>query len=169
MMLFKLTSRKSSGFTIMEMIVVLALIGILSSLAMPSFQNSIIRKQIEAAMPLAEIAKKPISDAWPILRAFPHDNAAAGLPSADKIVSNLVSSVAIQDGAINITFGNRAHPSIAGKVLTLRPAIVVDAPVVPISWICGKADAPHQMTVKGSDQTTVSDNYLPLECRKIKS
>lgn len=162
-------SADSCGFTLIEMIVVIALIGILSALAMPSFQNSIIRKQVEAALPLADIAKGPIANTWKMDHTFLANNTAAALPAADKIVSNLVTSLTIKDGAINITFGNRAHRSIAGKILTLRPAIVADAPVVPITWLCGKAEAPNKMTAHGSDQTTIPDDFLPLECRKSKA
>ena len=63
-----------------------------------------------------------------MLQTFPPDNATAGLPVADKIVNNAISSVAVQDGAIHVTFGNRANAVIAGKILTLRAAMVEDAP-----------------------------------------
>ncbi len=68
---------------------------------------------------------------------------------------------------INITFGNRAQGVIKNKVLTMRPAIVEGAPVVPVTWVCGNADAPGKMTLKGNNQTTVPAGYLPLACRKI--
>ena len=74
--------------------------------------------------------------------AFPADNAAAALPPPEKIVSNLVSAVALENGAIHITFGNRANGAIRGKVLTLRPAVVEDAPVVPVAWVCGARRCP---------------------------
>ena len=72
--------------------------------------------------------------------------------------------MAVQDGVINITFGNRINGALAGKVLSLRPAVMTDAPVVPVAWVCGKAEAPTKMTVKGSDQTTVPTTFLPLDC-----
>jgi type IV pilus assembly protein PilA len=96
---------------------------------------------------------------------LPGDNTAAGLPVADKIVSNFISSVAVQDGAIHITFGNKANNTIRGKVLTLRPAVVVDAPIVPITWVCGYATAPEKMTIKGENKTNVPPNWLPIRCR----
>ncbi|HTD05028.1 pilin [Undibacterium sp.] len=159
--------KKNSGFTLLEMMVVVAVIAILALMALPSYQFKIVREQIEAGMSLADIAKKPIAAAWAAKQAFPADNAAADLPSADKIVNNYVSAVSIQDGVINITFGNRAHSSISGKVLTIRPAIVEGAPVVPVTWVCGNADAPNKMTVKGSNQSSVPVGYMPLPCRKI--
>jgi type IV pilus assembly protein PilA len=50
-------------------------------------------------------------------------------------------------------------------MLTLRPAVVEDAPVVPITWVCGYATAPDKMTIKGTNNTTVPAPYLPIKCR----
>ncbi len=153
------------AFTLIEMMVVIAIIAILAAMMMPFYQGKMIRQQIEAALPLADVAKGPIALAWALTQTFPADNAAAGLPSADKIVNNFVKAVTVQDGVINITFGNRAHPSLKDKVLSIRPAVVPDAPIVPVTWVCAKAQAPDKMTVKGNNQTTVADDFMPLECR----
>ena len=96
------------GFTLIEMMAVLAIIAILALMAVPSYMDRTVRQQIEAALPLADIAKKPVADAWGLLHAFPADNAATGLPVAEKVVSNHVSSLSVEDGAIHITFG-KAH------------------------------------------------------------
>lgn len=153
------------GYTLMEMMAVLAIITILALMAVPSYLDRIVRQQIEAALPLADVAKKPIADSWSLLHAFPAENVAAGLPTADKIVSNYVTSLVVKDGAIHMTFGNRVNKAIMGKVLSLRPAVVVDAPVVPVAWVCGKAQVPDKMTAFGSDQTTVPAELLPGACR----
>lgn len=152
------------GFTMIEMMVILAIIGILAMMAVPSYLDRIVRKQIEAALPLADIAKRPIAEAWTQTRAFPADNAAAGLPTPDKIVGNYVRSLSVRDGSILITFGNQASSAIDGKVLALRPAVVEDAPVVPISWVCGNAAPPAKMTVRGENRTTVPNTFLPFDC-----
>lgn len=153
------------GFTLIELAVVLAIIAILALMTLPSYMDRIVRQQIEAALPLADIAKKPVGESWAQVRSFPADNAAARLPVPDKIVNNYVSSLSVQEGAIHITFGNRASKAIFGKVLSLRPAVVEDAPVVPVSWVCGSAPGPEKMTVIGSNLTTIPDAFLPLACR----
>ena len=153
------------GFTMIEMMVVVGVIAILALLAIPTYQDKFIRDQIAEALPLADIAKPPVALSWATLQNFPADNAAAGLPVADKIVSNTISSVAVESGAINITFGNKANGAIRGKVLTLRPAVVVDAPIVPVTWVCGYATAPEKMTIKGDNKTNIPPGFLPIRCR----
>lgn len=154
----------SPGFTLIEIIVVLAVVAILATIAVPSLQGKLVREQIVEAMKIADIAKLPITTMWSLTHQLPADNAAAGLPVADKIVGNFVSSVSVEAGAIHVTFGNRANTAIRGKVLTLRAAVVEDAPVVPLAWVCGHAEAVEKMTVKGTDRTTVPDKFLPLNC-----
>ena len=149
----------------LEMMVVVAIIGILALMAAPSFQDQIVRDQINNSLPLADIAKAPNALAWAALQTFPPDNAAAGLPAADKIVNNAISSVAVKDGAIHITFGNRANGLITGKNLTLRAGVVEDAPIVPVTWVCGYAEPPDKMMVKGENRTNIPANLLPFSCR----
>lgn len=156
------------GFTMMEMMAVVAVIGILAMIALPSYLDRIVREQIKEALPLADIAKQPIAASWSFSQTFPTDNASAGLPPAEKIVANYVSAVAVENGAIHITFGNRANGAIAGKILTLRPAVVEDAPIVPIAWACGYAEAPEKMTVNGENRTSIPEKLLPFECRGLK-
>jgi type IV pilus assembly protein PilA len=153
------------GFTMLEIAVVLAIVGILAIIAVPSFHERIIRNQIVSALPLADIVKSPIALSWATAQALPADNAAVGLPPAEKIVNNYVSAVSVRDGAIDITFGNSVGGAIKGKILTLRPAIVADAPIVPVAWVCGFADGPGQMTVKGENRTDIPAKYLPFDCR----
>lgn len=154
-----------SGFTMVEIAVVLAIVGILALLAVPSYQDRIVRDQIVSATPLADIAKAPVALSWASLQALPADNVSAGLPPAEKIVNNFISSISIQAGAIHITFGNSANGIISGKILTLRPAVVLDAPIVPVAWVCGDAAPPRQMTVKGENKTNIPPNFLPYNCR----
>jgi len=152
----------------MEMMVVISVLGILALLAAPWYVDRIVRDQIKEALPLADIAKKPIAATWSAAKMLPADNAAAGLPVPEKIMANYVRSLSVQDGAIHLTFGNRASNAIAGKVLSLRPAVVEDAPVVPVAWVCGQAEAPGGMTLHGQNLTDIPNNLLPVECRAIK-
>jgi type IV pilus assembly protein PilA len=159
---------KKSGFTMIEMMAVLAVITILALIAIPSYLDRIVRAQIEAALPLADIAKKPVAESWKTLLAFPDDNAAALLPAPEKIVNNHVTRLTVDHGAIHLTFGNRANASIKDKVLTLRPAVVADAPVVPVTWVCGYAESPSNMTVMGGGNlTSIPEVYLPADCRRL--
>ena len=156
---------RTRGFTLVEMMVVIGIVSILALMAIPTYQDKFIRDQIAEALPLADLAKPPVALSWAVLQTFPADNAAAGLPVAEKIVNNFIGSVAIQGGAINITFGNKANRAILGKVLSLRPAVVEDAPIVPVTWVCGYATAPEKMTVKGENKTNIPPGYLPIRCR----
>lgn len=152
----------------LELVVVLAIIALLALMAVPDFTDKIVRDQIIEALPLADIAKGPLAAGWATGKKFPVDNAEAGLPDADKIVNQFVHSVEVHEGAIDITFGNRAHTQIRGKVLTLRAAVVDDAPVVPVTWVCGMAEAPEQMRMPGLNNTNIPLKYLPLKCRSLK-
>ena len=156
---------RTRGFTLVEMMVVIGIVAILALMAIPTYQDKFIRDQIAEALPLADIAKPAVALSWAALQTFPADNAAAGLPVAEKIVNNYIRSVAVQGGAISITFGNKANNVILGKVLTLRPAVVEDAPIVPVTWVCGYATAPEKMTVKGENRTDIPPGYLPIRCR----
>ncbi len=146
--------------------VVIAVMAILALLALPTYTDKLVRDQIVEALPLADIAKQPVAAAWSRGdEALPADNAAAGLPAADKIVNTLVSSVTGEDGALQVRFGNRAHGALKGKTLSLRPAVVEDARVVPVAWICGNAAVPEKMSVRGTNRTDIPVAFLPLRCR----
>ena len=62
-------------------------------------------------------------------------------------------------------FGNRANKNAAGKVLSIRPAVVAAYPQVPIAWNCGGAEAPAGMKLFGINQTTLPGYFLPVDCR----
>ncbi|MEN9867354.1 MAG: hypothetical protein RL748_2944 [Pseudomonadota bacterium] len=156
--------RAHQAFTLLEMLCVIAIIAILSALALPSWQFRTVRLQIEAALPLADIPKAKIAEQWALTQTLPADNAAVGLPSPDKYVSNHIQSLTIKDGVIHLRFGNSASNILKDKVISLRPAVVDDAPIVPVAWICDKATVPDKMTVRGDNQTTVPAGFMPLFC-----
>ncbi len=158
------TPRQAHGFSLIEVMIVVAIIAILALMAVPSLQNKYIRENIVEAMPLAKIAKDPVAATWAATKTLPEDNASAGLPEPDKIVSNVVKSVTVENGAIHIVFGNRANGALRGKTLTLRPGVVEDAQVVPVAWVCGHARPPENMRAMGTDKTDVPASYLPVNC-----
>ena len=156
---------RDDGFTLVEMMVVIGIVAILALMALPGYQDRFVRDQIVEALPLADIAKAPIAASWAFTRSFPPDNSSIGLPAPDKVVSNLVAALTVRDGAIHLTFGNRANGVIRGKILSLRPAVVEDAPVVPVAWVCGFAAGPGNMTIRGENRTDVPAAHLPVKCR----
>jgi type IV pilus assembly protein PilA len=155
----------AQGFSAIEMMVVVAIIGILAMIAIPSSLNRIIKEQVAATIPWSDAAKEPIALLWKTTGKLPADNTEANLPSADKMVSNFVTNLSVEDGAIHMVLGNKVNGKLQGKTLTIRPAVVEGAQVVPVAWICGNAKTPDKMTVKGSNKTNIADEYLPFGCR----
>jgi type IV pilus assembly protein PilA len=157
--------RHARAFTLIELLVVMAILVVLALMAVPLYHDKFVRDQVVEAMKLTDIAKAPVAAAWSVARAFPADNAAAGLPAPDKVVSNYVRSLAVDNGAIHVVFGNQANGALRGLTLTLRPAVVEDAPVVPVAWVCGYAPVPDKMTAGAVNKTDVPKNWLPVNCR----
>ena len=158
-------TRRAAGFTLIELMVAIAVVAILMLIALPSYLDRLARNQVAEALPLANLAKPAVQAAWAASQPLPADNAAAGLPAPEKIVNEMVSSVALENGAIHITFGNRANGSLRGRVISVRPAVVDDTPIVPMVWLCGHAPPPAPMTAKGTDRTSVPPGFLPMRCR----
>ena len=153
------------GFTIVEMMVVVAILAILAMIAIPSGIERIIREQVAAAVPLAEAAKEPAAAQWKATKTLPADNKEAGLPTPDKVVSNLISALVVDKGAIHMTFGNKARSILQGKVLSFRPAVIPESQAVPVAWVCGNAPAPAKMTLLGDNKTNIEAKFLPFACK----
>lgn len=153
------------GFSVIEMMVVVAIIGILAMVAIPSSIGRIIKEQVLAAIPLSDAAKEPIAAQWKALKTLPVDNTETGLPTPDKVVSNFINKLEVNNGVIHMTFGNKAHVQLKGKILSIRPAVITESNAVPIAWVCGNAKAPDKMTLIGNNKTDIEDKYLPFACR----
>ncbi|MES2579005.1 MAG: pilin [Pseudomonadota bacterium] len=164
---FKIQSVKPSqnGFSAVEMMIVVAIIAILAMIAIPSGIERIIREQISAAIPLAEAAKEPAAAQWKALKTLPVDNKEAGLPTPDKVVSNWISALEVNNGVIHMTFGNKANTKLQGKILSIRPAVIEESQAVPVAWVCGNAKVPANMTLFGENRTNIEVKYLPYVCR----
>ena len=157
--------KHAAGFTWIELMMVMVVIGILALMTIPGMQDNIIKKQVKEALSIADLAKSGVQAAWSAEGEMPANNAAAGVPPAQKIISPMVKQVSVDDGAVTLTFGNNAHKLIDGKRLTLRPAVVPGEKAVPIGWLCHFAPVPKGMEVKGADATDIPQNLLPAECR----
>lgn len=153
------------GFTLIELMVVVAIIGILSSIALPSYLDYTIRAQLAESLALTGEIKQRINDHYRARGRFPSSNSEGGLPRPEQLIGNHVRRVELVDGALHVELGNRVNALLDGKVLTLRPLVVVDSPESPVSWTCGNAPPPAGMLAVGDNRTTVADRYLPPICR----
>jgi type IV pilus assembly protein PilA len=159
---------RNHGFTWIELILVIGVVAIIGAMAIPSMQDTALRKQVKEGIDLAGVARKGVQDAWTANGDMPKNNEEAGLPPKDKLVGSMVKEVQVDDGAIHITYGNNASKVLQGLKVSLRPAVVKDEPKVPIAWLCHRVPVPDKMDVKGHDRTDIPPNWLPVECRSTK-
>lgn len=156
---------RARGFTLIEMMVVVAIIAILALMALPSPDPAIARKQVSESIELIEDYKKLVAFYHKSTQVFLANNQEAGMPAADKILGNYIDRVELVNGAFHLHFGNKAHPEIKNKTLSIQPIIVTGSPESPISWICGKAAAPPGMQAVGENRTDIEIKSLPFNCR----
>ena len=153
------------GFTLIELMVVVAIIGVLAAIAVPAYSAYVTRAQVVEGITLADELKPAIRDYYKERGAFPADNADAAVPAADKLLGNYVQQMAIEKGAIHIKFGHYAHALLQDKILSLRPISVIDSPLSPISWACGNREPPPGMEAAGENHTDIDPKLLPGACR----
>ena len=156
---------KNSGFTLLELMIVVAIIGVLASVALPSYQVYLQRAELVEALSLSSSARNEITQYYKEKMSFPADNNSAGLPAADKLIGNRVTAIHIENGAVHITLGNKIAQPLQGKIISFRPAIVTGSPTSPMSWLCGNDSAVTGMQAIGENKTSVPNELLPHNCR----
>lgn len=157
--------KTNKGFTLIELMVVVAIIGILSSVALPSYQTYVHRSEVVEALSMVSTIRENITNFYVENLDFPVDNEASGLPKQELLIGNRITGVAVKSGAIHVTMGNKASKPLQGKTLTFRPAVVTGSPTSPISWLCGYDEPVPGMKAIGKNQTNVEKTFLPAACR----
>lgn len=153
------------GFTLIELMIVVAIIGILASIAIPAYQDYVIRAQVVESFSITGELKLSIKDYYKDRGKFPANNKEAGVPEAGFLIGNYVTRVDVADGAMHVRFGNHVNSVLLDQVLTIRPIFVTGSPTSPISWTCGYRNPPEGMEPAGQDRTTLDEKHLPSSCR----
>lgn len=158
---------KMRGFTLIELMIVVSIIGILAAVAIPSYQTYVTRAQVTEALVIAGELKTTIKEHYKYKGEFPKTNSEAGIPEASQLLGNYVSSIELADGAFHITMGNKVNKHLNNKVLTLRPVVVSGSPTSPFSWLCGNSKPVTGMVAVGDNRTDIDRGFLPAACRDI--
>ena len=141
-------NKLEQGFTLIELMSVVAIVGILTTIGVPSYTDYVVRSQVAVGFNLSSKAKTAVTEHYINHGEFPSDNTTAGLETADQISSRYVDSIAVTGNVITVTYGNDAHPVIVGKTATLSATYTQGS----VSWSCASGG-------------TIEDKHLPTTCR----
>ena len=140
--------KKQQGFTLIELMIVVAIIGILAAIAIPAYQDYTIRAQVSEGLNLSGGAKAAVTEFFQDRGILPADNATAGLEAGANIQGKYVEAVNVVNGVITVEFGNDAHTTIAPNSIRLTPDTTAAGSV---QWDC--------------DSAAIQNKHLPAACR----
>jgi hypothetical protein len=153
------------GFTVIELAAILAVTALVVALGYSAHRTHLVRAQIAAGI----AAAKPVQDG--VQQAFRKHGEPPARVNVDQAASALVESFTVVDGRIDILYGNRADPVIAGRHLSLTP---YETATLAVTWTCGNAipgAGVQPLGFAGGGRqavqiaTTVEARWLPRECR----
>lgn len=156
------------GFTLIELMIVVAIIGILAAIAIPAYQDYTVRAQVSEGLTLASAVKASVAERFADTGTWPADLDEAGLDSTNPPSGKYVSAVNVSNGTVQITYAGpqaNADAFSQGNQLDLRPTISANGDVI---WNCGyKTEEGNDPASGGADAnaTNVLQKYLPSNCR----
>jgi type IV pilus assembly protein PilA len=164
------------GFTLIELMIVVAIIGILAAIAIPAYQDYTIRSQVTEGLNLAGSIKAAVAESYAQNGIWPETLLEAGVVNDENEETppsgKYVKSVMIENGTVHITYssedGFQANKAIDTKVLSLRPLVSANQDVI---WVCGYKAPPAgaeeaEDSEAGADKTDILRKYLPANCRE---